>query len=210
MKNQVNLHAKYSLQVYVLQSKTYNISNINIKYTIFGSTSRIICCLIDLHAWLIFSCEHVSAYLMTSLGFQYEKLSGFHLCILQLVLLTKMQFFFGSMTLLHCSWFFFYSNHFRYAWIKFLAFKAHISCHRHITRGVKFPCSTWRMRSLYVFFSLFGWFHKLWRVLYFHIVWRLGWKPLHLKMLSDLLARAHEHWYQVWLPLPAAVECWRY
>ena len=119
MKNQVNLHAKYSLQVYVLQSKTYNISNINIKYTIFGSTSRIICCLIDLHAWLKFSCEHVSAYLMTSLGFQYEKLSGFHLCILQLILLTKMQFFFGSMTLLHCSWFFFYSNHFRYAWIKF-------------------------------------------------------------------------------------------
>ena len=35
--------------------------------------------------------------LMTSPGFDSEKLSGFHVCIFQFIVLTKMQFFFGSM-----------------------------------------------------------------------------------------------------------------
>ena len=41
--------------------------------------------------------------LMTSPGCHSEKLSGFHVCIFQLILLKKMQFFFGSTWLLDCS-----------------------------------------------------------------------------------------------------------
>ena len=44
---------------------------------------------------------------MTSPGCHSEKLRGFHVCIFQLILLVKMQFFFGSTWLLHCSRFFF-------------------------------------------------------------------------------------------------------
>ena len=45
--------------------------------------------------------------LVTYPGCHSEKLSGFHVCIFQLILLMKIQFFFGSTWLLHCSWFFF-------------------------------------------------------------------------------------------------------
>ena len=45
--------------------------------------------------------------LIPSPGCHYEKLSSFHVCIFQLILLTKMQFLFGSLWLLHYSWFFF-------------------------------------------------------------------------------------------------------
>ena len=56
-------------------------------------------------------------------------------------------------------------------------------------------------------FSIFRWFRKHWRVLYLYIVWRLDWKPLHLKILSGLLARTHKHWYLT--SLLAAVEYWK-
>ena len=45
--------------------------------------------------------------LMTFSGCHSEKLSDFKVCIFQLILITKMQFFFGSMWLINCSWFFF-------------------------------------------------------------------------------------------------------
>ena len=130
---------------------------------------------------------------MTSLGCDSEKLSGFHVSIFQLILLMKMQFFFGSMWLLHCSWFFF-------------SFKSFLRGANKISyihgSSLLSPTSMLHLKNAFVIcfcFSLFQWFHKLWRVLCLHIVWRLSRKLLHLKMPSDLLARAHEDWYQVWL-----------
>ena len=59
--------------------------------------------------------------LMTSPGFDSEKLSGFHVCIFQFIVLTKMQFFFGSMWWLHCSCYF-------VSWKSFLLGENKISC----------------------------------------------------------------------------------
>ena len=135
--------------------------------------------------------------LMTSPGCHSEKLSGFHACIFQLILLTKMQYFFGSMWLLHCSCYF-------------------VSCKSFLLGVIKSSCGSfllsptlpeaWNFHTRpgeyvhYMFsFSLIRWFQNIWRVLCLHIVWRLDWKPLHLKMPSDLLARTREQWYKVWL-----------
>ena len=68
--------------------------------------------------------------LMTSPGCHSEKLSGFHLCIFQMILLTKMQFFFGSMWLLHCSWFFFSCK----SLLGVNKMSLHSSCHKHYQR----------------------------------------------------------------------------
>ena len=137
--------------------------------------------------------------LVTSPGCHSEKLNSFHICIFQLILLTKMQFFFRFMWLLHCSWFFFSCK-------SFLLGVNNIFCiHGSFLLSPTLP-EVWNFHARpedcvrYMFsFSLFRWFHKLLWVLCLHIVRRMGWKPLQLKMLSDPLARSQKHWYQVWL-----------
>ena len=136
---------------------------------------------------------------MTSPSCHSEKLSVFHVCIFQLILLMKRQFFFKFMCFLHCSWFFFSCK-------SFLLSVNKISCiHGSFLPSLTLP-KVWNLHAgpeecvcCMFCFSLFCWFHKLWWVLYFHIALRLGWKPLHLKMPSDLLAKTHKHWYHVWL-----------
>ena len=132
-------------------------------------------------------------------GCYSEKLSGFRVCIFQLILLTKIQFFFGSMWLLPCSLFFFSCK-------SFLLGVNKISCiHGSFFLSPTLP-AVWNFHAWpeecvnYKFsFSLFCWFHNLWQVLCLYVIWRLGWNSLHLKMPSDLLPRTQEHWYQVWL-----------
>ena len=111
----------------------------------------------------------------------------------------KMQFFCRFMWLLHCSWFFF-------GWKSFLRGLNKSSCIHGSFLLSPTLSEVWNFHAWpgecarYIFsFSLFYWFHKLWRVLCFHVIWRLGWKPLHLKVPSDLLVRTREHWCKIWL-----------
>ena len=137
--------------------------------------------------------------LVTSPGCHSEKLSSFHVCIFQLILWMKMQFFFGSTWLLHCRWFFFSCKSFLWGVNKMpYIHGSFLLCptlpevwnfHARPEEWVRYMSSC----------SLFRWFHKLWRVLCLHIIWRLCWKPWHLKMPSELLTKTHEHWCQVWL-----------
>ena len=136
--------------------------------------------------------------LIASLGCNSEKLSSFHVCIFQLTLLRKMEFFFGSMWVLHCSWFFFSCKLFPLGVKKISCVHGSFLLSPTLSEVWSFHARPEEcVRYMFSFF-LFRWFHKLWRVLCLYIVWRFGWKPLHLKMPSDQLARTHEHWYQVW------------
>ena len=134
-----------------------------------------------------------------STGCYYETLSSFHVWIFQLILLMKMKSFFGFMWLLHCSWFLFSCK-------SFLLGLNETSCIQGSFLLLSTLPEVWNFHARpeecirYMFsLSLFCWFHKLWRVLCLHIVSGLDWNPLHLKVPSYLLARTHEHWYQVWL-----------
>ena len=69
--------------------------------------------------------------LMTFPGCHSEKLSGFRVCIFQLILLMKIQFSLDSCDCYIVVSFSFLANHFCYAWIKVLAFTAYSSCRRH-------------------------------------------------------------------------------
>ena len=73
----------------------------------------------------------------------------------------------------------------------------------NITKGVKLPRSIRRMRSLFLSFPFFCWFHKLWKVLYLHILCHSDWKLWSLKMPSWALISSLTS-------LPPAVECWGY
>ena len=101
----------------------------------------------------------------------FWKTERLHVCLFQLILLTKMQFFFGSMWLLHCSWFFFSRK-------SFLLDVNKISCIHGSFLLSPTLSEIWNFHAwpkecvCYMFsFSLFRWFHKLWWVLCLHIVW---------------------------------------
>ena len=162
-----------------------------------------------LSCWSICSIEiHWSTRLrlMASPGCHSGKLSGFHVCIFQLFLLTKMQFFFESMWFLHCSCYF-------------------VSCKSSLLDVNKISCihgpfllspalpDVWNFHACpegyvrYIFsFSLIHWFHKLWRILCLHVVWRLDWKPLDLK---NTIWPCQNPWALIssLTSLPAPVEC---
>ena len=92
----------------------------------------------------------------------------------------------------------FLANHFCEAWIKFLTFTAHSSCRRHYHRC---ETSMLDLKNVFVICFLFLFFIDFISFGEFYVcisfcVWV---EPSHLKMPSDLLARTHEHWYQVWL-----------
>ena len=111
----------------------------------------------------------------------------------------KMNFFFRSWWLLHSSWFFFSCKSFLLGVNKIYCICSSFLLSPILPEVWNFHAWPEECVRYMVSFSLFCWFHKLWRVICLHIVWHLGWKPLHLKIPSDLLARTHEHWYQVWL-----------
>ena len=124
---------------------------------------------------------------MTSPRCHSEKLNGSNVSIFQLILLMKIQFFFGSMWLLHCNWFFFSCKSF------LLGVNKISYIHGSFLLSPTLP-EVWNFHARleqcvrYMFsFSLFRWFHKLWKVLCLRVVWRFGWKPLQPKMPSGCL-----------------------
>ena len=122
--------------------------------------------------------------LVTSPGCHSEKLNSFHVCIFQLILLMKMQFFFGSTWLLHCSWFFFSCKSFLRGVNKISYIRGSFLLSPTIPEVWNFHARPETCVCYMFSFSLFRWFNKLWRVLCL--------QSLHLKMLCDLLARTHQ------------------
>ena len=136
-------------------------------------------------------------------------MSGFHVSIFQLILLMKIGFFFGSIWLLHCSWFYFSCK-------SFLLGVNKISCiHGSFLLSPTLP-EVWNFHARpedcvrYIFsFSLFRWFHKLWRVLFaYHLAF--GLKTLTSKNAIWPACQNPRALISSLTSLPAAVECWRY
>ena len=188
MKNYVDLHPIFSLQILCVAVNTVkSIYHHEKIYYFFNNFAHDL-----LSCWSTCSIEiHLSTRLrlMTSPGCHSEKLSGVHVCIFQLILITRMQFYFGSLWLLHSSWFFFSCRLFLLDVNKISCIHGSFLLSPTLTEVWNFHARPEESVRYMLSFTLFYWFHKLWRVLYLHIVWRLGWKLLHLKMPSDFLAK---------------------
>ena len=92
-----------------------------------------------------------------------------------MILLMKMQLFFGSTWLLHCSWFFFSCKSFLRGVNKFFYIHGSFLLSPTLPEVWNFHARPEECVHYMFSFSLFHWFHKLWRVLCLHIVLRLGW-----------------------------------
>ena len=174
----------------MLKPTRYNLSIIITKYTIFWSTSRIIS-----HASCWSTCSIkirlcTRLRLMTSPNSHSEKLTGFHVCLFQLIWLTKMQLWIYLIVTLKLAFLF----------LKIISDRPESNLfYSMLTPPAANICAN-SMLSLkntlviQFLFHLFFFILKALEISMFACCLAFGLKTLHLKILSDHPVWTQKHW----------------